>query len=1054
MAPLLANPTGGVVVAGAVTIGSAGATLSINQSTGRAIINWQQFSIAGGETTKFIVPNSGATLNRVVGGNLSAIYGTLQSNGALYLINPSGILVGPSGRINTSSFMASTLDVSNEQFLAGGDLTLSGSNGTIDNEGIIHASGGDVYLIANQVTNNGTIKAPHGTVGLAAGSEVLYKQAGSQHLFIQSTPTGTKRALGVTNAGTIQAAAAELKAAGGNAYALAINNTGVIAATGYKKINGQVYLTSDGGSITNSGKISAKQANGNGGTIVVDGTATTSTTSGTVTNSGTLDASATAAGGSGGTVTVKNMGGTTVHSGMILAKGGQGGTGGNAEVSGGTLVFTGLVDLTAPGGTTGTLLLDPAALDVVTGGTGQVVSGENDANSTTISPTTVENALSTANLVLNADTTLTISNAITWTSATTLTLSTNDSGSSSIVINAPISGVNGGLTIAAAGSDPITTGAAGSVDVASFILQSGTWNQVSATLPAFMASQDFELQGGSTFERFTGGDGSSGTPYQINDVYGLQGLASPSNSLLSAYSELVSNIDATGTSTWNSGAGFISIGNDTTEFTGTFNGMNHYVNGIYVNVPGGSEVGPFGETSAASTIENVGLTNVQIIGANYVGGLVGWNKGTVLNSYSTGTVTGLGVDDSGGLVGLSWGAITSSYSTASVNGISYAGGLVGVTYGGSVTSSYSTGSVTVGSAETNVGGLVGYDDGGTTINDAYSTGAVTAGSGSSDVGGLVGLNAGDAINNTYSTGLVTGGSGSSDVGGLVGYNDGTVNNSFWDVDSAGSGIVSGVGSDSTPNATAGVTPATTAELESQSFILANSPVAPTWDFTNVWTTDGGTTTPQLIGLPTTAVPTGSGSGNSGGGGSSQASSGSGGIDGSGSTIVPPAIIPQTTPIVVPTTIVSGTGNQQPFSFEGNGTSGGGGQQGGGLADSSGNSGQVGGGDVAQLNNGELNNVANPHATGALTAALGPVVYHNLSDALQNAGDFTDADATDSGDSDGTASNGSDDGETILNGGDVAEVGTGSAKKIALNQAPPQLRNALAGDVLQNVSLGN
>ena len=96
--PLLGNPTGGAVVAGGATIGSAGPTLTVNQSTQNAIINWQQFSIAGGEATKFIVPNSSsATLNRVVGGNPSAIYGTLQSNGALYLVNPNGIVVGPGG---------------------------------------------------------------------------------------------------------------------------------------------------------------------------------------------------------------------------------------------------------------------------------------------------------------------------------------------------------------------------------------------------------------------------------------------------------------------------------------------------------------------------------------------------------------------------------------------------------------------------------------------------------------------------------------------------------------------------------------------------------------------------------------------------------------------------------------------------------------------------------------------------------------------------------------------------------------------------------------------
>ena len=89
----MANPTGGAVVAGSATIGSAGLTLNINQSSHNAIINWQQFSIASGETTKFFVPSSSsATLNRVTGGNPSAIYGSLQSNGIVYLINPSGIV--------------------------------------------------------------------------------------------------------------------------------------------------------------------------------------------------------------------------------------------------------------------------------------------------------------------------------------------------------------------------------------------------------------------------------------------------------------------------------------------------------------------------------------------------------------------------------------------------------------------------------------------------------------------------------------------------------------------------------------------------------------------------------------------------------------------------------------------------------------------------------------------------------------------------------------------------------------------------------------------------
>jgi filamentous hemagglutinin family protein len=301
---LSANPTGGQVVSGTATITTVPGTVTINQTTSSAIVNWQDFSIAAGELTKFQVPtSSSATLNRVTGGNVSTIYGTLQSNGQLYLINPNGIVVGASGKIDTAGFLACTLNFSDSQFNQHADLTLSGSSdASINNQGTIQASTGDVYLIATQVNNDGTITAPNGNVGLAAGSQVLLQKAGDQHLFVQVDPTAKPHATGVTNTGAIRSAAAELKAAGGNAYALAINNSGNIAATGIAKINGQVYLTSDGGDIANSGTISAKNANGNGGTIALNAHSNQATTKGTLLNSGTIAATGTTSGATGGTV--------------------------------------------------------------------------------------------------------------------------------------------------------------------------------------------------------------------------------------------------------------------------------------------------------------------------------------------------------------------------------------------------------------------------------------------------------------------------------------------------------------------------------------------------------------------------------------------------------------------------------------------------------------------------------------------------------------------------------------------------------------------------------
>jgi filamentous hemagglutinin family protein len=319
------NPTGGAVVAGAATITTVPGTVTINQATTTAAINWQDFSIASGELTRFQVPTSAsATLNRVTGGNISAIYGTLQSNGQLYLINPNGIVVGASGKIDTAGFLASTLNFSDAQFAQMGNLSLSGSStASIVNQGKIHASTGDVYLIAAQVTNGGKISAPRGTVGLAAGNSVLLQRAGDRHLFVQvnaaATPAGT--GTGVTNSGAIRAAAAELTAAGGNAYALAINNSGNIKATGIATINGQVFLTTDGADISNSGTISAKQANGNGGTIVVNAHAVKATTQGTVLNSGTIAAKGTV----GGTVELLGDRVGVVDAGKVDVSGAAGG---------------------------------------------------------------------------------------------------------------------------------------------------------------------------------------------------------------------------------------------------------------------------------------------------------------------------------------------------------------------------------------------------------------------------------------------------------------------------------------------------------------------------------------------------------------------------------------------------------------------------------------------------------------------------------------------------------------------------------------------------------
>ena len=120
-APVLSLPVNPTVVNGAATFNQAGKVLTVTNSNG-AIINWDKFSIKAGETTQFVQPSaSSAVLNRVLN-DPTAIYGTLSSNGRVWLINPAGIMVGPGGRIDTAGFVASTLNIRNEDFLAGRKL--------------------------------------------------------------------------------------------------------------------------------------------------------------------------------------------------------------------------------------------------------------------------------------------------------------------------------------------------------------------------------------------------------------------------------------------------------------------------------------------------------------------------------------------------------------------------------------------------------------------------------------------------------------------------------------------------------------------------------------------------------------------------------------------------------------------------------------------------------------------------------------------------------------------------------------------------------------------
>ncbi len=244
---------------------------------------------------------------------------------------------------------------------------------------------------------------------------------------------------------------------------------------------------------------------------------------------------------------------------------------------------------------------------------------------------------------------------------------------------------------------------------------------------------------------------------------------------ISASYTLAKNITYTA-EMWSS-AGFVPIGSTLHPFSGTFEGDRHTIDALTINRPTEDFVGLFGMMTSGSSIRTIGLTDSDIRGRHFVGGLVGYNyAGSISDSYVTGSVSGM--DYVGEVVGTNnAGMLTGSYASGSVNGRDYVGGLVGWNDASSIISnSYATGSV---DGNNFVGGVAG-NNYASTIFDSYATGSVN---GNTYVGGLVGHNDSSTILNSYALGSV---SGNSSVGGLSGSNYwSTISDSYWDIDSTG-----------------------------------------------------------------------------------------------------------------------------------------------------------------------------------------------------------------------------------------------------------------------------
>lgn len=253
-----ANPQGSSVIAGEATIEQVSSQELQVTASDRAILHWEDFSIGVGETTRFIQPDSSSwVLNRVVSANPSEIFGSLQANGKVFLLNPNGLLVSESASIQTAGFTASTLEISDQEFLQKGDLRFKGaSQKAIINYGTIQAWDGDVVLLARRVENHGMLGSLEGGVLIGAAQEILLKPSGSERLFIQVA--ADKNGTQIIQDGQIIAVQTELQA-DGNPYSYAIQHTGSIDALTLVEKEGRILLATTSGGIRHTGSISMQK---------------------------------------------------------------------------------------------------------------------------------------------------------------------------------------------------------------------------------------------------------------------------------------------------------------------------------------------------------------------------------------------------------------------------------------------------------------------------------------------------------------------------------------------------------------------------------------------------------------------------------------------------------------------------------------------------------------------------------------------------------------------------------------------------------------------------
>jgi trimeric autotransporter adhesin len=682
-----AGPTGGQVTLGAGSISQSGSTTTITQSSQNLSLNWTSFNIAPKETVNFLQPSMSAiAVNRILGSNGTQILGYLHANGQVFLINPNGIVFGPTAEVNVGGLVASTLELSQAD-LAGNATSFSGSGtGSVVNQGTINANqGGYAALIGNHVSNEGVISAQLGSVALAAGSAVSLIFNGNTLVRVQVDRS-------------VLTSLAE--------------NGGLIRADG-----GQVFMTAGArdslmaSAVNNTGVIEARTVESHDGTITLLG----GTTAGTVNVGGTLDTSAPNS-GDGGLIET-----SAAH----------------VKVADGARVTT-----AAPGGLDGNWLIDPQDFSVAASG-GDITGAALSANLATTDVVLQSSGGATA-----GGGNVNVNDAISWSANTilTMTASNNVNVNAKVTATGNTAGViinpdtaNGPEMASSTGTFNLRNGASINLPgTTPSLFIAGTAYTVINNLGAPGSTTGTDLQGmngglSGSYALGSNIDASATSAWNAGAGFAPIGNSGQFTGIFDGLGHTISNlfINTPGTSNIGlfgvtSGANLQNVGLINASVTG-----RTYVGALVGNKGGGNVVNAY--------------STGTVSGFSWVGGLEGLsNGGNLTNASSSAVVIGTSTLV-GGLVGQArfYGTITNSYASGAVNGsgATYVGGLVGQARFVNLTNDYALGAVT---GNFGVGGLVGFLDS-TTIATSYSAGVVT---GSSSAGGLVGVSGG-TVTNSY-----------------------------------------------------------------------------------------------------------------------------------------------------------------------------------------------------------------------------------------------------------------------------------------------------------------